>query len=875
MANYVSFTSGYADFDTWTTSGDFTLFLDLEHTTTTVPTYFLGEKDFSSFSISNSNGGGLQFRLTPSLVYNVGGVLAQGRHTIQLSRTGDQLTTTIDGGTPNVRTYAGEVRFSRIAGIPTATTTQMDFYRLTLTAADAGNRDYVPSPTGIPDLEGGNAATLNGTYTIEEITAPDTTPPVITRLGDATVTVTEGNAYTDAGFTATDDVDGDITANIVVTNPVDVNTVGTYTVRANVSDAAGNAATEVTRTVIVQAASGGGDAIAISEPVYANFVEQRETNGSATVSYQVNYTGTPTALEYRLLNATTSAVVTDWTTFDNAPTGGTSTLSVSVAGALTPYSFEVRFSNDVGVTAAQAVDWYVGDRILIIGQSLAQRLSTTGTEEIIQGYFRFSGGENVAPTGAAGFGQSILAKDLIGETGVATAILNMAWGGSALAAESGAADYWDNTSGNLWQNTLTQMNSFTNNTNEIAFVWWHQGTTDGVEAVTYEQYLAALQSFFGKVRVAFSATSGTLPLLAATVGRGFGIGSTDADHQAIRKAQIDYYASANDIYPISAYQIQLQDGVHGSQLGYANLMHNVAATYLNIKGVITYPPLSLSGTSVAGSVVTLTYDSDLALDTNYDTEGVAVFDNSVASTVSSVTRTGARTVDITLSSAPTGTVEVIIPYGIGSTNNALIFPRKAAFTLDGGDAYLDALAFDQTASAVIPNQPPIANAGPDQSVAAGVTVTLDGTGSTDSDGTIASYAWTQTTGDTVTLTGASTATPSFTAPSTNAQQTLTFQLTVTDDDGATATDTVNVVVAAQVVGPTTSTLNATLTGIPDGTYLTRVIDTDNDAVLFKANQTWVSGVATFTLSVAAGANVEYYAYETVSSGAGLQVGVTE
>ena len=173
------------------------------------------------------------------------------------------------------------------------------------------------------------------------------------------------------------------------------------------------------------------------------------------------------------------------------------------------------------------------------------------------------------------------------------------------------------------------------------------------------------------------------------------------------------------------------------------------------------------------------------------------------------------------------------------------------------------------------NQPPVANAGPDQSVAAGVTVTLDGTGSTDSDGTIASYAWTQTDGDTVTLTGANTAAPSFTAPSTNAQQTLNFQLTVTDDDGATATDTVSVVVAAQVVGPVTSTLNAALTGIPDGTYLTRVIDTDNDAVLFKANQTWASGAATFTLSVAAGTNVEYYAYETVNNGAGLQIGVTE
>ena len=47
----------------------------------------------------------------------------------------------------------------------------------------------------------------------------------------------------------------------------------------------------------------------------------------------------------------------------------------------------------------------------------------------------------------------------------------------------------------------------------------------------------------------------------------------------------------------------------------------------------------------------------------------------------------------------------------------------------------------------VANTPPTANAGPDQTVASGATVNLNGTGSTDPDGTIASYAWTQTAGD--------------------------------------------------------------------------------------------------------------------------------
>lgn len=90
------------------------------------------------------------------------------------------------------------------------------------------------------------------------------------------------------------------------------------------------------------------------------------------------------------------------------------------------------------------------------------------------------------------------------------------------------------------------------------------------------------------------------------------------------------------------------------------------------------------------------------------------------------------------------------------------------------------------------NQPPTAHAGNDQSVSIGQAVTLDGSGSSDSDGSISSYQWNQTAGTTVTLSGATTASPTFTAPATAG--TLTFQLTVTDNLGATSSDTMNVVV---------------------------------------------------------------------------------
>jgi PKD repeat protein len=91
-----------------------------------------------------------------------------------------------------------------------------------------------------------------------------------------------------------------------------------------------------------------------------------------------------------------------------------------------------------------------------------------------------------------------------------------------------------------------------------------------------------------------------------------------------------------------------------------------------------------------------------------------------------------------------------------------------------------------TTTVTITNQPPVANAGPDRTVQRRSNVTLDGRGSSDPDGTIAAYSWRQVSGPPVTLSGAATSVASFTAP--NQVTTLVFELTVTDNNGATAVD---------------------------------------------------------------------------------------
>ena len=141
-------------------------------------------------------------------------------------------------------------------------------------------------------------------------------------------------------------------------------------------------------------------------------------------------------------------------------------------------------------------------------------------------------------------------------------------------------------------------------------------------------------------------------------------------------------------------------------------------------------------------------------------------------------------------------------------------------------------AVTSMSTAVLPNQPPIANAGSDRTVAFSETVTLDGSTSSD-DSMIATYAWLQSSGTDVSLSDAAAMSPTFTAPDTAA--TLVFSLTVTDDAGAIATATVTITVEAaptsqrpianagidQTVAPGASvTLDGSASSDPDGTIMT-------------------------------------------------------
>ena len=131
------------------------------------------------------------------------------------------------------------------------------------------------------------------------------------------------------------------------------------------------------------------------------------------------------------------------------------------------------------------------------------------------------------------------------------------------------------------------------------------------------------------------------------------------------------------------------------------------------------------------------------------------------------------------------------------------------------------------------NRSPTANAGADQTVTGGSTVMLNGSGSSDPRGRTLTFLWQQTGGSpTVTLTDANSAIATFTAP--NQATTLTFQLTVNNGAGGTASDATVVTVTPTAnqspiadAGPdqtvtsgSTVTLNGGGSSDPDGDPLT-------------------------------------------------------
>ena len=136
------------------------------------------------------------------------------------------------------------------------------------------------------------------------------------------------------------------------------------------------------------------------------------------------------------------------------------------------------------------------------------------------------------------------------------------------------------------------------------------------------------------------------------------------------------------------------------------------------------------------------------------------------------------------------------------SGEALVVQARLYSSSSGPDPtkyFIDLVSVETTSTTATINFPApveglIADAGDNQTVDAGTVVTLDASGSLNTNGDVAAYFWEQTSGVAVNLDDEESMTPSFLAP--NESTTLNFDLTVYDLDGNESTDSVIITVIA-------------------------------------------------------------------------------
>lgn len=185
--------------------------------------------------------------------------------------------------------------------------------------------------------------------------------------------------------------------------------------------------------------------------------------------------------------------------------------------------------------------------------------------------------------------------------------------------------------------------------------------------------------------------------------------------------------------------------------------------YIVVKtGVVILAPIADAGTDqVVNGAVAVTLDGSGSTDPNSPPKTLTYLWSQIGGTT--VTLAGADTATATFTS-PTVSVGEVLTFDLTVSSDKDSASNSVQITVNA------------TPSAFTPT----ANAGADQAVISGDTVTLDGSGSTGPNTDTLTYSWARLSGPLVTLTGTSTATPSFLAPDVTATSSLIIQLEVFD-----------------------------------------------------------------------------------------------
>ena len=393
-----------------------------------------------------------------------------------------------------------------------------------------------------------------------------------------------------------------------------------------------------------------------------------------------------TDVQVRVLLDSDDSVVADWATVDSDLSAGSWSGSVTLAAG-GPYYLQARLRDSGGTTIATSTDSgtiLVGDVFVCSGQSnmlgrgVAQTYSGSQTVwhvredgDIVESIDDPSSDNSADVDGAGplsiGSMRPLLADLIAADQACPVIMLLNAKGGQRISA-------WDRPSGAMWT-AYTAMLAGANPTS-VKAILWYQGETDAHNDYATASYiadeLALVTAFVGEL-------SNTPPVITALLGES----NTTSSQDKINAAKIHNWGNATTkAGPVTNWKDLTDDDLHW--VSDTDLAQLAAMWWLALDEHLYSGPssqLTIVSATHSDTTITVTVSQDLdTADTSYTTTAWTVENaGGTARTVSAVTRTGARTIAITVSGVLDGTPT--LTYGSQETAVGATVPRAVAVNL--------------------------------------------------------------------------------------------------------------------------------------------------------------------------------------------------